>query len=213
MFTRILVPLDGSPLAEKASPKPRNWRGCSKRRTLIQVVDLNRLDHFGLEEFVGAASLADQFAEAAGPAEYLPDGPRTQDTRSHGGTDVRCGDPAREFGRGGEAGDLLVISTRGRGGAMRLLLGSVAESVLRHAPSRSARSAQEDDRQADDERTLPPAAPRHAIGRRNSPQLLNMDAAVVRQAALAGRLHAQIADHHVLSITRADALSWLAERG
>jgi hypothetical protein len=39
-----------------------------------------------------------------------------------------------------------------------------------------------------------------------------MDVAVVRQAALTGRLKAKIADHHVITIARADALRWLAER-
>jgi hypothetical protein len=39
--------------------------------------------------------------------------------------------------------------------------------------------------------------------------VLNMDVAQVRQAALTGQLQAQILDHHVISITRADALSWL----
>jgi nucleotide-binding universal stress UspA family protein len=48
---------------------------------------------------------------------------------------VRAGDPALEILReAGEWADLLVLGTHARRGAQRLLLGSVAEAVLRHAP-------------------------------------------------------------------------------
>jgi universal stress protein E len=49
---------------------------------------------------------------------------------------VRGGDPASEIVREARdwAADLLVLGTHGRRGASRLFLGSVAETVLRHAP-------------------------------------------------------------------------------
>jgi nucleotide-binding universal stress UspA family protein len=49
---------------------------------------------------------------------------------------VLLGDPAAELARfvAEEGCDLLVVGTHGRTGLSRLLLGSVAERVLRHAP-------------------------------------------------------------------------------
>lgn len=57
--------------------------------------------------------------------------PRTPTTPS-----VRSGDPASEIVRAAKdwQADLLVMGTHGRHGAVRLLLGSAAETVLRHAP-------------------------------------------------------------------------------
>jgi nucleotide-binding universal stress UspA family protein len=51
-------------------------------------------------------------------------------------TELREGSPAREIVRWAEerSADLLVMGTHGRSGLERLLLGSVAEEVLRHAP-------------------------------------------------------------------------------
>src|SRR5262245_30366874 len=42
--------------------------------------------------------------------------------------------------------------------------------------------------------------------------LLEMDVNLIREAAFNGRLKAQIVDHEIVSISRADALRWLAER-
>ncbi|HEX5871211.1 MAG TPA: universal stress protein [Longimicrobium sp.] len=49
---------------------------------------------------------------------------------------VRTGDPAYEIVREAEEwqADLIVVGTHGRRGARRVFLGSVAETVLRHAP-------------------------------------------------------------------------------
>jgi nucleotide-binding universal stress UspA family protein len=49
---------------------------------------------------------------------------------------VRFGDPAEAVVHEARtwSADLLVLGTHGRRGAARLLLGSVAETVLRHAP-------------------------------------------------------------------------------
>lgn len=54
---------------------------------------------------------------------------------SNYGIDVRVGDPAREVAeRAKELGArLIVIPSHGRTGAARLLIGSVAERVVRHA--------------------------------------------------------------------------------
>ena len=44
-------------------------------------------------------------------------------------------------------------------------------------------------------------------------ELLGMPLSEVEHAAHSGRLKATIVDHHVISISRADALTWLADRG
>jgi nucleotide-binding universal stress UspA family protein len=53
-----------------------------------------------------------------------------------GGRRVRTGDPAYEIVREARdwGADLIVVGTHGRRGASRVFLGSVAETVLRHAP-------------------------------------------------------------------------------
>lgn len=62
------------------------------------------------------------------------------DAESRAAVPVRArlllGDPARELARfvAGEGCDLLVVGTHGRTGLTRLLLGSVAERAVRHAP-------------------------------------------------------------------------------
>jgi nucleotide-binding universal stress UspA family protein len=137
MFARILVPLDGSSLAEKALPDTEELaRAADVPVTLIQVIDLNHLDHFGLEEFVGAPPLAEQMAAAErGAREYLARIARDFEKRRVAATaDVRFGDPARELVAAVQSGDLIVMSTHGRGGPARWFLGSVAEAVARHAP-------------------------------------------------------------------------------
>jgi nucleotide-binding universal stress UspA family protein len=56
--------------------------------------------------------------------------------RAPGERRVRTGDPAYEIVREAEEwqADLIVVGTHGRRGARRVFLGSVAETVLRHAP-------------------------------------------------------------------------------
>ncbi|MEA2514772.1 MAG: hypothetical protein QOF33_268 [Thermomicrobiales bacterium] len=39
--------------------------------------------------------------------------------------------------------------------------------------------------------------------------LVEMDVNLIRQAAFCGRLEAMIVDHHILGISRANALHWL----
>jgi nucleotide-binding universal stress UspA family protein len=49
---------------------------------------------------------------------------------------LAMGDPAAEICRiaADEGAKLIVLGTHGRGGLLRLLMGSVAESILRRAP-------------------------------------------------------------------------------
>jgi len=63
-------------------------------------------------------------------AELLGDGRPQPDLQVH----VVHAAPAKALIEAAETADLLVVGTRGQGGFKRLLLGSVAEQCLRHAP-------------------------------------------------------------------------------
>jgi nucleotide-binding universal stress UspA family protein len=136
MFTRIVVPLDGSPLAEQALPNAEEMAWLKGAPImLIQVIDLNQLDHFGLEAFIGADGLADQLEVAERAARtYL--GSIAEGLQELGITAtiaIRWGDPMREIIAATEKRDLIVMATHGRGGVTRALLGSVADSVARRS--------------------------------------------------------------------------------
>jgi nucleotide-binding universal stress UspA family protein len=215
MYARIVVPLDGSALAEQALPNAEALaRDGGVPIRLIRVVDPNRLDHFGLDRFVGAIGLAEKVEEAQGAATaYLQQ--RARALREKGFTvevEVLRGDPARELVAAGQPGDLIVISTHGRDGAMRWVIGSVAEAVARHATVPVMLVRVTATAQPNGKDHIADLLRRDQYRPEELAELLNMDVAVVRQAALTGCLHAKIADHHVLSITRADTVRWLEER-
>lgn len=117
-FKRILVPLDGSPGSEKAVAAVRPFFGPGRSEaTLLHVLE-------------------DEDATYLKPALYLG---RIRDALAAEGTqaeyDVRRGTPAESilsYAREAKA-DLISMSTHGRGGLRRALLGSVTESVLRRA--------------------------------------------------------------------------------
>jgi nucleotide-binding universal stress UspA family protein len=215
MFTRIVVPLDGSSLAEQALPSAEEMAWIKGTPiTLIQVIDLNRLDHYGLEEFVGADGLAEQLEVAERAArEYLnsiSDG--LQELGITATISIRCGDPTRELVEATEQGDLIVMATHGRGGVMRALLGSVAESVARRSPVPVLLVRAKSDAVPANTEAIARLLQQDHYRPDDLARLLNMDVTQVRQAALAGQLPAQILDHHVISIAREDALSWLDKR-
>jgi nucleotide-binding universal stress UspA family protein len=215
MYTRILVPLDGSSLSELALPNAEEMaRLTGAPLSLVYVVDLNRLDHFGMEELVGSDGLADQLQVAERAATtYLTAIAHTLEGKGLRTTiHTRCGDPTRELVAATQPGDLIIMATHGRGGVTRTLLGSVAESVARRSlvPVLLVRAATEVAPSDTDAITNLLNQDRYQPA--ELAQLLRMDVAQVRQAALNGQLPAQILDHHVISITRADALGWLGER-
>jgi nucleotide-binding universal stress UspA family protein len=216
MYARIVVPLDGSWLAEQALVNAEELaRDAAVPIRLIRVVDPNRLDHFGLDKLVDIAGLAEKVEDAQrAAAAYLAGVARPLEGRGLSvETQVLRGDPAREIVGAGQPGDLLVISTHGRDGARRWVIGSVAEAVARHAsvPVMLVRITAPSAHSNGSEH-MADLLSRDQYRPEELADLLNMDVTVVRQAALTGRLHAQIADHHVLSVTRADALRWLADR-
>lgn len=114
MFTRILVPLDGSPLAEQAIPRAVSL--AKGARAHIQVL----MVHEGWSDRRYIDTAAADIREAAS----VP----TKGTIVHGSPAEAIVARARETGA-----DLIVMTSHGRTGISRLWLGSVADHVVRAA--------------------------------------------------------------------------------
>ena len=134
MYKRMLVPLDGSRLAEGILPFIIQIAGpLDLEVVLVRVVQpivpltLEGTGHFAVDD------VPTRLREAR---EYLA--PVAADLRERGvrvTTEARHGEPvtvlvaaARDVGA-----DLIAMTTHGRSGLGRLLFGSVAEAVLRQA--------------------------------------------------------------------------------
>ena len=136
MFKTILIPLDGSLRAEQAlAPATRIAERFGSELLLLRVVLPERvlpvMSQMVLspnnEPVVSTHPLLDE-AEAYLAGLSLPAGLRFR-------SQVLCGAPPEmiiSMAASGEA-DLIVMSTHGRAGLLRLLYGSVAEAVLRGA--------------------------------------------------------------------------------
>jgi nucleotide-binding universal stress UspA family protein len=132
MYTQMLVPLDGSNTAEKVLPYARYFAGKLKIPVqLLAVVDVAEMaTHLSVDK---ARFLDTIIEESIRSSEiYLRDVAKT-----FLGAEVKC---TVEKGRAKEViiekgktdmGMLITMSTHGRSGLNRFLLGSIAEKVLR----------------------------------------------------------------------------------
>ncbi|MBI2871886.1 MAG: universal stress protein [Chloroflexi bacterium] len=132
MYTRILVPLDGSGLAEQVLPHIRllgKGFGCPVE--LVRVVEEVPSDAAYVVRGVPAEVLARRVHAAA--KRYLEGVavPLREDGVT-AGTMVRRGDPATHIvtEAGKEPGTVVAMTTHGRSGMTRWLLGSVTDKVL-----------------------------------------------------------------------------------
>jgi nucleotide-binding universal stress UspA family protein len=134
MYKRVLVPLDGSPLAEAIIPFLVEIAGPldmsivllrvlepvpvavveGVRQTMIDISETRRRD-------------AEAYLESVASTLKRRGISTSYDVRT-GRPDVRILEAARDI-----SADLVAMSTHGRSGLGRLLFGSVAEQVLRHA--------------------------------------------------------------------------------
>lgn len=132
----ILIPLDGSPLSERVLhhldhvlPSP------PADLVLLQVVGPS---HAGMlvrgDDAAAYSSMLDQRDHARRYLKRVQRRLARRDVRSR--LLVRTGDTATEIVKAAreERVDLILMSTHGRSGIRRALMGSVAESVLRSAP-------------------------------------------------------------------------------
>ncbi|MBV8399182.1 MAG: universal stress protein [Acetobacteraceae bacterium] len=126
MFERILVPLDGSALAEKALPIAEALaRTAGGRLILVQALHVwASTPHEALERELEARPLAEADLRAVARQFEL--------AGLVASTYLALGEPAAVIEKEAEDQDvgLIVMSTRGRGGLARWALGSIAERVL-----------------------------------------------------------------------------------
>jgi nucleotide-binding universal stress UspA family protein len=130
----VIVPLDGSELAEHALPYAVRFAEQYERTLLLVRVVPQILTAGTAPEAVGA-QVAVQQEEEHKALSYLHE-VRQRLARTSGvtvQTSVLTGDPAGELERLAEAhpDSVLVISTHGRGGLARLVIGSVATELMR----------------------------------------------------------------------------------
>lgn len=128
MIERILAPLDGSPTAEAVLPHVRRLaRMTGSEIVLAQAVPVSGVD--GGESVFRAAAQAGADYLAVVKDKLESAGFRTR-------VFVRAGGAAETvLGLAAEVrASLLAVATHGRTGAQRLVLGSVAETLLRSTP-------------------------------------------------------------------------------
>lgn len=134
MYRRVVLPLDGSPVAEAVTPFIIEIAGpLDLEVVLLRVVQpmppqvLEGTRHVVVEDVEGRRVDAEEYL-APIAAEL-----RSKGIRVH--THVRRGEPAAEIVACAQEvdADLIAMSTHGRSGLGRLVFGSVAEAVLRHA--------------------------------------------------------------------------------
>jgi nucleotide-binding universal stress UspA family protein len=132
LFGKILIAVDSAPVAAHAADV-----GCELARlagaevALIHVIDpelVNAADT-GIQPAVFAASAKDE-------ARKLIDAVRLRLPQGIAREFVEVGSAASEIVKAARnwPADLIVIGSHGRGGLKRVLLGSVAEAVMRNAP-------------------------------------------------------------------------------
>jgi nucleotide-binding universal stress UspA family protein len=132
MYEKILVPLDGSALAERAIRHAREVaRGPRSEILLLQAVNLP-LPVVPEALLVPDGKWLDEAKkEAARYLEWIAAPLREAGMRVRTLLDERAPADAILHVAAREEVDLIVMSTHGRGGFSRLLMGSVAESVFR----------------------------------------------------------------------------------
>jgi len=118
---RVVVPQDGSPLAREVLP----WAQRMARYHRASLVILHVRDRLGLPGPGGTGEAVVQ--DLSMRASAL----RTLGIKVS--ILLEQGDAAEEILKSCRPGDLLVITTHGRGGLKRLVLGSVAEKVIHQA--------------------------------------------------------------------------------
>ena len=129
MFNTILVPLDGSVLAERALPHAQALaRATGARLALIRAAEeVAPLGVSAPRKRVAAMAEAEAYVTAVA-ARLLADGFAVDTGVVHEGAADAIADEAERRGAG-----LIAMATHGRGGLGRLVFGSGAETVLRRA--------------------------------------------------------------------------------
>lgn len=137
MYSRIIVPLDGSEVAESALPNATGLaRALNIPLLLVRVVDITHSPPMVGSGVVPSYELNFEMIEEerVEAREYLDnmvqrlsgDGLEVQ-------RELREGPVARRIVESASPGDLITMASHGRTGLSRWFLGSVAEEVMRQA--------------------------------------------------------------------------------
>ncbi len=137
VFTRLVVPLDGSKLAERALPAAEELSDLTGTPMhLVRVADPAALGPYGSMLLPAEANAFQQILgdEVVVARDYLDRSIARQADRGRVVTgEVRRGASALEIVGSTRPGDLVVMATHGRSGVARWFLGSVAEEVVRRS--------------------------------------------------------------------------------
>jgi nucleotide-binding universal stress UspA family protein len=136
---RIVVPLDGSRLAEDALPTAQ----AMAKRLNVPIHLLTAIDPAGHipTEVIPAVAFnsalyeeTDSQLETEAQAMLSRVGEGLQREGVPASWEVLHGSPYATLAKAVQPGDLIVMTSHGRGGVKRWLLGSVAETLIREAP-------------------------------------------------------------------------------
>jgi len=129
-FRRILVPLDGSALADAILPYViAVARSVGSEVTLVRV---EALEPYISHPLAGVPMLEPKLWNAQAVRETLqPQLDRLLDARVDAKIEARIGEAAGEIAAMAEDYDLVALSSHGRSGVSRWWFGSVAEQILR----------------------------------------------------------------------------------
>lgn len=139
MFKHILVPLDGSLVAERAIPvAARIARSTGGKVVLLQVITMPASYGYGPYFIQGPIIATEDIVEidTANATEYLRQAAATSELAGVETTiEVQIGSTASAICEAvqTDAIDLIVMSSRGQSGFKRWMLGSVAQKVARHS--------------------------------------------------------------------------------
>ena len=134
MFERIIVPIDGSEVSKKAAKKALDLAQASDIRVVAMHV-INVPDLPSLDAYPGALRYQEMHELIQKEGQLYLD--ELEELGKQMGVNVSKklveGHPAEEIIKEAREDDLIVIGSKGRTGLDRLLMGSVAENVARHA--------------------------------------------------------------------------------
>jgi nucleotide-binding universal stress UspA family protein len=131
MFKKILIPTDGSDYTKTAIARGMEIaKGVGAEVTAMYVVDQTSFINFPMDStVVSVYSLLEK--EGKDAVAYVIEEGEKLGVKVH--TRIEEGSPARKILDASKDYDLIVMGTLGRTGVSKLLLGSVAEKVVRFA--------------------------------------------------------------------------------
>ncbi len=132
MYNKVLVPLDGSSLAEAALPHARALAECTNAQVVLLRVAIDPGAEFAFADPSIAEPLVEQMETeakkylSAVARELYRDGFKVSTMMREGPVAETILDVAAEIGA-----DVIVMCTHGRTGPARWLMGSIADRVVR----------------------------------------------------------------------------------